>query len=259
MSAAVPAVDARGRGRRHRRPCARALVGQRCLDRYPRRSAPGDLFVALKGPNSDGHDFVADALAKGAAAAWWLIAPVGIADDAPLLLVDDTSAALRDLGRARPRPRRARIAGITGSVGKTGVKEALRLVLSPAGGDARQRRQPQQPLGRAAQPRPDAARSAAFGVFEMGMNHPGEITPLTTLVRPHVAVVTTVEPVHIEHFASVEAIADAKAEIFAGLEPGGSAVLNRDNAIASGSALRAREAGAGRIISFGRRPTPMRG
>ena len=212
---------------------------------------PGDLFVALKGFNSDGHAFVADALAKGAAAAMVAYPPVGIADDAPLLLVADTFAALRELGRVGRDRAAARVAGITGSVGKTGVKEALNLVLGRQGETHASvgsfNNHWGVPLSLARMP-----ASAAFAVFEMGMNHPGEITPLTTLVRPHVAAVTTVEPVHIEHFSSVEDVADAKAEVFAGLEPGGSAVLNRDNIHCERLALRAREAGAGRIISFGR-------
>lgn len=216
-----------------------------------RTLVPGDLFVALQGFNSDGHAFVADALARGAAAALVAYAPVGGAADAPLLLVADTFAGLRALGAAARGRSRARIAGITGSVGKTGIKEALALVLH---------RQAETyasvgsfnnhwgvPLSLARLP-----RNAAFGVFEMGMNHAGEITSLTRLVRPHVAAITTVEPAHIEHFASVEEIADAKAEIFDGLEPGGTAVLNRDNIYCERLIGRARGAGAARIITFGR-------
>lgn len=218
-----------------------------------RTLAPGELFVALQGPNFDGHAFVADALANGAAAAVVASRPEGLPSDAPLLLVADTLAALRGLGAAGRARSQARIAGITGSVGKTGVKEALALVLS--------RQQATHasvgsfnnhwgvPLSLARLP-----PSAGFAVFEMGMNHAGEITPLTSLVRPHVAAVTTVEAVHIENFASVEDIADAKAEIFAGLEPGGAAVLNRDNPHFDRLVQRAGEAGVGRIVAFGRSP-----
>jgi len=212
---------------------------------------PGELFVALAGFNSDGHAFVADALARGAAAAMVATPPAGLAAEAPLLLVADTFEALRALGGAGRDRTAARIAGITGSVGKTGVKEALSLVLG--------RQAPTHasvgsfnnhwgvPLSLARLP-----ASAAFAVFEMGMNHPGEITPLTTLVRPHVVAITTVEPVHIAHFTSVEAVADAKAEVFAGLEPHGTAVLNRDNIHCERLARRAGEAGVGRIVTFGR-------
>ena len=124
-----------------------------------RTLSPGDLFVALQGPTFDGHDFVAEALAEGAAAAVVQRIPDRLPAAAPLLMVGDTQAALEALGRAARARTGARIIGVTGSVGKTGVKEALRLVLSAPGADHRQRRQPQQPLGRAAQPRPAAARA----------------------------------------------------------------------------------------------------
>jgi UDP-N-acetylmuramoyl-tripeptide--D-alanyl-D-alanine ligase len=216
-----------------------------------RSLVPGDLFVALQGPNFDGHAFVAEALGKGAAAAIISRRPDGVSEDAPLLLVRDTFEALRALGRAGRARSKARIAGITGSVGKTGVKEALALALSRQG--------PTHfsvgsfnnhwgvPLSLARMP-----ASSAFAIFEMGMNHSGEITPLTTLVRPHVAAITTVEAVHIENFGSTEGIADAKAEIFVGLEPGGAVVLNRDNAHFDQLVRRAGEAQVRRIISFGR-------
>lgn len=216
-----------------------------------RSVAPGDLFVALQGPNFDGHAFVLDALAKGAAAALVARRPEGLADDAPLLLVDDTLDALRALGGAGRTRCGARIAGITGSVGKTGVKEALALALSRQGPTHASvgsfNNHWGVPLSLARLP-----PSSAFAVFEMGMNHAGEISPLTALVRPHVAAITTVEAVHIENFPSVEAIADAKAEIFGGLEPGGTAVLNRDNPHFDRLARQAEQANAGRIISFGR-------
>ena len=139
---------------------------------------------------------------------------------------------------------------ITGSVGKTGTKEALRLVLSAAGAAAASEgnlnNQWGAPLSLARMP-----RNARFGVFELGMNHAGEIAPLSRLVRPHVAVITTVEPAHLEFFPSVAAIADAKAEIFLGVEPGGAAVLNRDNVHFERLAQAARAAGINRIIGFG--------
>ena len=156
-------------------------------------------------------------------------------------------------GRSRARRVRAldaKVIGVTGSVGKTGTKEALRLALGSTGADARLGRLLQQSLGRAALARA-LSREARYAVFEMGMNHAGEIEPLSRLARPHVAIITTVEPVHLEFFASVEAIADAKAEIFRGLEPGGAAVINRDNPHTSAWRRRRRDAGVERIVSFG--------
>ena len=193
-----------------------------------RTLAPGDLFVALRGPNHDGHDFVWAALAQGAAAAIVDRAVAGLPAGAPLHFVDDTLAALTALGAAARQRSRARVVAVTGSVGKTGTKEALRLAfgaLAPtyasAGG---LNNHWGAPLSLARLP-----PEAGYGVFELGMNHAGEIAVLSRLVQPHVAVITTVEPAHFGFFPSVEAIADAKAEIFLGLEPGGVAVLNRDN------------------------------
>jgi UDP-N-acetylmuramoyl-tripeptide--D-alanyl-D-alanine ligase len=189
---------------------------------------PGDLFIALAGPNHDGHDHVAAALAKGAVAALVHRLPSGVPEDAPLLLVKDTMVALQDLGAAARGRSTARIAAITGSVGKTGTKEMLRQVLSEQGATHASigsfNNHWGVPLSLARMP-----RDVRFAVFELGMNHPGEITPLVAMVRPHVAAITTVEAVHMEFFASTEQIADAKAEIFSGLEPGGTAVLPRDN------------------------------
>ena len=161
------------------------------------------------------------------------------------LIVADTLAALNKLARAARARTAARIIGVTGSVGKTGVKEALRLALSRQGpttaNDGSLNNHWGLPLSLARLPMGDA-----FGVFEMGMNHAGEITPLARLARPHVAVITTVEPVHMENFASVEAIADAKAEIFAGGDPGATAVLFGDNPHFSRLAAAARRAGVDR-------------
>ena len=216
-----------------------------------RSLVPGDVFVALQGPNFDAHAFVAQALDKGAAAGIVSRCPEALGDDAPLLLVEDTLEALRALGRAGRSRTDARIAGITGSVGKTGVKEALALALSRQGAThfsvGSFNNHWGVPLSLARMP-----RSSAFAIFEMGMNHPGEITPLTTLVRPHVVAITTVESVHLQNFGSAGDIADAKAEIFAGLEPGGTAILNRDNAHFHRLVRKAGEAGVSRILSFGR-------
>src|SRR5918997_6578861 len=216
-----------------------------------RTLAPGDLFFAIRGDARDGHDFVRDALGKGAAAA--VVAEErapDFADDGTLIVVPDVLAAMRDLARLSRARTNARVVAVTGSVGKTGTKEALRLVLSRQGAThasvASYNNHWGVPLTLARMP-----RRSAFGVFEIGMNHIGEIEPLTRLVRPHVAVITTVEPVHIEYFRSIWSIADAKGEIFAGLEPGGTAVINRDNAFYERLRAHAQASPAGRIVSFG--------
>jgi UDP-N-acetylmuramoyl-tripeptide--D-alanyl-D-alanine ligase len=224
-----------------------------------RTIAPGEAYFAIKGDVHDGHDFVATALAAGAGLAVVAkdrcedrVAGRGAAfgDGAPLVIVDDVLAALRDLAAAARARSAARIVAVTGSVGKTSTKEALALALGADGethaSTASFNNHWGVPLSLARLP-----PSARYGVFEIGMNHAGEIAPLARLVRPHVAVITTVEPVHLEFFASVAAIADAKAEIFLGLEPGGAALLNRDNPHFRRLERRAAEAGAKRILSFG--------
>jgi len=218
-----------------------------------RSIAPGDLFVALAGPNFDGHDFIAGALAKGAAAALVHRLPEGVAETAPLLVVADTMVALEELGRAARRRCAAQVIGVTGSVGKTGTKEALKRALERQGPTfataGSLNNQWGVPLSLARMP-----RDTAWGVFEMGMNHPGEIDALSRLVHPDVAVITTVEPAHLGFFPSVEAIADAKAEIFAGMEQRGAAVLNRDNLHFARLAAAARDRGITRILAFGVHP-----
>ena len=186
----------------------------------------GDIFFAIKGETHDGHDHVASAFAAGAAAAVARERLAELAALGPVFSVDDTMAAMERLGVASRGRAKARVVAVTGSVGKTSVKEMLRQMLGACGAThaaaASYNNHWGVPLTLARMP-----SDARFGVFEIGMNHAGEITPLTRMVRPHVAVVTTIAPVHIEHLGSLEAIADAKAEIFLGLEPGGSAVLNR--------------------------------
>ena len=214
----------------------------------------GDLFFAIKGDARDGHDFVRDALAKGAAAAVVAEARApDFVDSGTLIVVPDVLGAMRDLAaRARARTS-AQVVAVTGSVGKTSTKEAMRLVLSRQGAThaafASYNNHWGVPLTLARMP-----RSSAFGVFEIGMNHPGEIAPLTRLVRPHVAVVTTVEPVHIEYFRSIWGIADAKGEIFEGLEQGGAAILNRDNPYYERLRAHAAASPGGRILTFGEHP-----
>ena len=218
-----------------------------------RTVAPGDLFIALAGPNFDGHDFVAGALAKGAAAAMVARSPPGVQPGAPLLHVADTMAGLEQLGRWSRQRTAARIVAITGSVGKTGTKEALRHAFERQGkafaSAGSLNNQWGVPLSLARMP-----ADTAYGVFELGMNHPGEIDALSRLVRPDVAVITTIEPAHLGFFASVEAIADAKAEIFAGMAPPGAAVLNRDNPYYDRLAAAARACGIARILGFGSHP-----
>jgi|CXWL01.1.fsa_nt_gi UDP-N-acetylmuramoyl-tripeptide--D-alanyl-D-alanine ligase len=190
-----------------------------------REVGAGDLFIALKGETTDGHRFVDGAFEQGAAGA---ITSQPVAH--PHVQVADTSAALDALGVAARARTAAKIAGVTGSVGKTGTKEALSAALARGKRGAVHRSVKSYnnhtgvPLSLSRMP-----ADSAFGVFEMGMNHAGELAALTRLVRPHVAVVTTVVAAHIEYFGTVEAIADAKGEIFQGLEPGGTAIIPFDN------------------------------
>lgn len=214
-----------------------------------RTIATHDLFVALEGPHRDGHDYVETALEQGAAAA--MVARGRLTKPlSPLLEVDDTLEGLCGLARASRARSKARIIAVTGSVGKTGTKEALHHVLaaqsSVYANVASFNNHWGVPLSLAR-----LAPEIAYGVFEIGMNHAGEITPLTRMVRPHVALVTTVEAAHLEFFGSIEAIAHAKAEIFQGLETGGVAVLNADNAMFGLLRDAALAAGAQRIIAFG--------
>ena len=228
-----------------------AALGGASID--TRTIQPGDLFFALQGEARDGHAFVADALARGAAAAVVAAGREGEFSAGPLFVVPDVLAAMEAMGRAARARTDAQIVAITGSVGKTGSKEALRLVLARSGAThasaASYNNHWGVPLTLSRMP-----RESVYGIFEIGMNHAGEIAPLTRMVRPHVAVVTTVEAVHIEHFRSVLGIADAKGEIFAGIEPGGVAVLPRDNPQFERLRAHAAASPAGRIITFGEHP-----
>ena len=213
-----------------------------------REVGAGDLFIALKGEATDGHRFVERAFASGAAGAI-VSEPVGH----PHVLVADTTAALDALGRAARARMNGKVIGVTGSVGKTSTKEALFHALD--------RFRPGQvhrslksynnhvgvPLSLARMP-----RDCVFGIFEMGMNHAGELSGLTRLVRPHVAIVTAIAPAHIEFFGTEEAIARAKAEIFEGLEPGGTAVIPNDSPHRD-LLVKAAEAHGARIVTFGMR------
>jgi UDP-N-acetylmuramoyl-tripeptide--D-alanyl-D-alanine ligase len=211
----------------------------------------GEAYFAIKGDVHDGHDFVEAAIGNGAALA--VIAESQrskFADDLPLLAVPDVLEGLIDLARASRARSKAKVLAVTGSVGKTSTKEALRTMLAAQGEThasvASFNNHWGVPLSLARCP-----ASAVYAIFEIGMNHAGEIEPLVKMVRPHVAIVTTVEPVHLEFFSGIEAIADAKAEIFTGVEPNGAVVINRDNSQFARLERRAREAGIERIVSFG--------
>jgi len=216
-----------------------------------RSLAPGDIFVAIKGENRDGHEFVAAALNAGAGAAIVSRPTDAMRAAGTLLVVDEPLKALERLGIAARTRSAAKVIAVTGSVGKTGTKEALRLVLTGEGETHASAQSYNNhwgvPLSLARLP-----RSAEFAVFEIGMNHAGEITPLTNMVRPHIAIVTAIAASHLGHFRSLEQIADAKAEIFSGVLPGGAAIINGDAPHARRIAAAAKRAGIERIYSFGK-------
>ncbi|MBL8788958.1 MAG: UDP-N-acetylmuramoylalanyl-D-glutamyl-2,6-diaminopimelate--D-alanyl-D-alanine ligase [Rhizobiales bacterium] len=212
----------------------------------------GDIFVAIKGEKLDGHDFAAAALKSGAGVAVVSRTTPDMEAAGPCLVVaDDPLRGLENMGRAARARSAAQVVAITGSVGKTSTKEMLRVALAASGlthaSAASFNNHWGVPLTLARFP-----REAAFGVFEVGMNHPGEITPLVGFVRPHVAIVTTIAASHLGHFKSLDEIADAKAEIFTGVVPGGAAVINRDTPYFDRLAAAARAAGVTRIHGFGR-------
>jgi UDP-N-acetylmuramoyl-tripeptide--D-alanyl-D-alanine ligase len=206
----------------------------------------GDLFVAMKGEATDGHRFVDKAFGQGAAGA---IVSEPIAQ--PHILVPDSAEALEGLGRASRFRMQGKVVGVTGSVGKTGTKEALFHALDRVCPGAVHRSVKSYnnhvgvPLSLSRMP-----RNSAFGVFEMGMNHAGELSALTQQVRPHVAIVTAIAPAHIEFFGTEEKIAEAKAEIFEGLEPGGTAIIPYDSPHVATLYAKA-EQHAARILTFG--------
>ncbi|SFR12846.1 UDP-N-acetylmuramoyl-tripeptide--D-alanyl-D-alanine ligase [Poseidonocella sedimentorum] len=209
---------------------------------------PGDLFIALKAAR-DGHDFVAAALEKGAAAALVSHIPDDVAPDAPLLVVKDVFAGLEDLGRAARARTGAQVIAVTGSAGKTSTKEMLRRVLAGRGrthcAEASYNNHWGVPLTLARMP-----AATEFAVIEIGMNHPGEIAPLSRIARPHIGIVTTVAPAHIEAFNDLAGIAREKSAIFDGLEPGGTAIFNGDLGVSD--ILRAgAEARAETVLDFG--------
>ncbi len=211
---------------------------------------PGEVFFPLKDAR-DGHDFVADAFAKGAALA---VVSRERADElarlGPVAVVEDPLKAMERAGMARRAALNGRVIAVTGSVGKTGTKEALKLVLSQQG-------ETMAPVGShnnhwgVPLTLVRTPRHSAFAIYEIGMSNPGEIAPLARMARPHVAIVTTVQPVHLEAFASVAAIADEKGAIYEGLEPGGVAVVNADIVHAERLKAHAFASRAGRVVTFG--------
>jgi UDP-N-acetylmuramoyl-tripeptide--D-alanyl-D-alanine ligase len=216
-----------------------------------RSIAPGEAYFAILGDVHDGHDFVAAALKAGAALAVVEATQRGkFAPDARLLVVDDVLAGLVALAYAARARLKSQVSAITHSVGKTSTKEALLGLLSAQGPTHASTKSFNNhwgvPLSLARCP-----ASVHFAIFEIGMNHAGEIEQLVKMVRPQVAVITTVEPVHLEFFAGIEAIADAKAEIFGSVEPGGAVVLNRDNSQFARLQRQAKKLGISRIVSFG--------
>jgi len=209
-----------------------------------------DLFVAIVGPVHDGHEYAAAALEKGASAVLVSHIPDDVPDGVNVVLVDDTLKALEALGMAARARVNAQIVAVTGSVGKTGTKESLLHILAAQGKTHASigsfNNHWGVPLSLSRMP-----RDTEFAIFELGMNHPGELGPLSRMVRPHVALITTIEAVHLEFFDDVEAIARAKAEIFEGLTQSGSVILNGDNIYGGLLKSIAANTGISRILTFG--------
>lgn len=210
----------------------------------------GDLFIALIGDNSDGHDYLDQVISNGAVAAIVNYVPENIPEDFPLIIVPDSFEAMYDLARYSRERMSGKIIAVTGSVGKTSVKEMLKTVLSDQGKvyatEGNLNNHYGLPLSLCRM-----SSDCDYGVFEMGMSSAGEISPLSVLTQPDVAIISTVEAVHIEFFESVEFIADAKAEIFDGIKHGGFVVLNRDNPHYLRLENSARSLNINNIISFG--------
>lgn len=217
-----------------------------------RSLSPGEAFFAIKGDRVDGHDYATFAVANGAALLVVSEAKLPALGrlTVPMIVVEDVLAALGKLAAAARARSRAQIVAVTGSVGKTTTKEMLRHVLAPSGkvhaAVASFNNHWGVPLTLARMP-----EDTVFGVFEIGMNHPDEIRPLVKMVRPHVAIITTIAAAHLGHFKNLEEIAAAKAEIFEGLEPNGVALLNRDNKQYGFLDQRAQEVGVPNVLTFG--------
>jgi UDP-N-acetylmuramoyl-tripeptide--D-alanyl-D-alanine ligase len=234
------------------RPIGTLPAGVTGISIDSRSLKPGEAFFAIKGEAMDGHDFATAAMKAGAGV---LVVAEGKLPalgrlTAPMIVVQDVLAALEKLGVAARARSHAKIVAVTGSVGKTTTKEALRHVLSAVGkvhaSAASFNNHWGVPLTLARMP-----EDCDYAVFEIGMNHPGEIRPLVKMVRPHVAIVTIIAAAHLGFFRNLDEIAQAKAEIFEGLEPGGAAVLNRDDPRAKLLEKLARAAGVEHVYGFG--------
>ncbi len=209
----------------------------------------GDLFIAIKGDNSDGHAYVKNAIQNGAVAAIVSEKIDGVPEE-KLLLVSDTFKALQDLGHAARARSAATIVAVTGSVGKTGTKEFLAAAFGTQGQTYASIKSYNNHWG---VPYSLSSMHAGsdFGIFEVGMNHANEITPLSKMIHPHIAIITTVESVHAGNFENgEEGIADAKAEIFDGMKEGATAILNADNKWLDRLVAKAQEKGI-KVVSFG--------
>ena len=210
----------------------------------------GDIFIAIRGDNQDGHIFVCKALENGAGLAIVSLPDDDMREAGPLLVVEDTLRAMENLGRASRARSSAKIIGVTGSVGKTTTKDALGVALGACGRThasvASFNNHWGVPLTLARMP-----RDSEYAVFEIGMNHAGEISQLVQMVRPHVAIITAVAESHLGHFDSIEKIAEAKAEIFEGVEDGGAAIINRDSEVFGMLQEKAKAAGIDKVTGFG--------
>jgi UDP-N-acetylmuramoyl-tripeptide--D-alanyl-D-alanine ligase len=214
----------------------------------------GDVFIAIKGERHDGHDFVANALKAGAGlGVVSRVTPEMTAQGPVLEVAEDPLKGLINMGLAARARCHGQIVAVTGSVGKTSTKEMLRVALSASGethaSAASFNNHWGVPLTLARMP-----RETAFGVFEVGMNHAGEITPLVGMVQPHVGIITTIAASHLGNFDSLDGIADAKAEIFTGVVQGGHAVISRDTPYFERLAAAAKACGITDIVSFGKHP-----
>jgi UDP-N-acetylmuramoyl-tripeptide--D-alanyl-D-alanine ligase len=236
----------------HGRPVGNLPDGIAGISIDSRSLKAGEAFFAIRGEAMDGHDFATAAVKAGASLLVVAEAKLPALGrlTAPMIVVPDVLAALEDLGRAARARSRAKVIAVTGSVGKTTTKEALRHVLSAVGkvhaSDKSFNNHWGVPLTLARLP-----ADADYAVFEIGMNHPGEIRPLVKMVRPHVAIVTLIAAAHLGFFDGLDAIAEAKAEIFEGLEPGGTALLNRDDGRWKLLEGLARRAGVAHVAGFG--------
>jgi UDP-N-acetylmuramoyl-tripeptide--D-alanyl-D-alanine ligase len=234
------------------RPLGQIPAGVHGISIDTRTLQPGDAFFAIKGETMDGHDFATAAIKAGAAV---LVVAEGKLPalgrlTAPMIVVPDVLAALERLAVAARARTRGRVIAVTGSAGKTTTKEALRHALGSVGSvhasDKSFNNHWGVPLTLARLP-----EDTEYSVFEIGMNHPGEIRPLVKMVRPHVAIVTLVAAAHLGFFRDLDEIAAAKAEIFEGIEPGGAALINRDDPRANLLGKMAREAGVEHVLGFG--------